>query len=357
LFCLLLGWGYFRNANKGERNMQLMLVITNQCNKACAHCGLSASIENKRGLSLRDMYHYIDDISTMFHGAGTSGVLEIRFTGGEPFLRFDDLLETIRHAKARGATLIGCTTNASWATSLPEACRKMDTLQRAGLRDIRISFDEFHGSLDQPETIRNAFIAALEANVSVGLKVVVYPGSVRASDILHILEDVIRDAIFFIEELSLLPVGRARKLPAHMFLREKGLPAGACNLVGKFVVGVDKNVYPCCVPGWPRLLHLGNTRSESLSDIINKAYKNPLLKIFHHKGPIYLVPYLEKAGLVFPPGTYVNRCHLCQEVLKAADSSNAARKCLTEAVDVWENEQIRINSVLEIVDQFLASSQ
>ncbi|UCH93044.1 MAG: radical SAM protein [Candidatus Aminicenantes bacterium] len=338
--------------------MRLMLAITNRCNRTCDHCCFSSSPEDSRGLSLNQMCHYIDQMASISNGDGGKGEFAVRFTGGEPFLRFDDLLETIRYAKKQGATQIGCTTNGYWAASLPEAKRKIAALKSAGLIDIRLSCDEFHQSLEPIEPLRNAFIAAVEGGIAVSLKIVVYRGSVRASDILRLMADVTRDIIFHIEELSLLPVGRARELPEKLFIKSEDLPANTwCDLLNTFFVDVEKNVYPCCSPLRPALLHLGNTRREPLSTLIDKANKNPLFKALARKGPIFFIPFLEKADLAFPPGNYVNRCHLCQKVLKAADSSEGARSCLKEAINAWQSEQTRINSVLEIVDQVLIGSQ
>lgn len=338
--------------------MHLMLAVTNRCNKTCNHCCFSSSPEDNRGLSLTDMCHYIDEIASISMVTSGREMLDVRFTGGEPFLRFDDLLAAVGYAKKRGAVRIGCTSNGYWATSLPEARRKISELKSAGLNDIRLSCDEFHESSDQIDLLRNAFMAVLETNILLGLKIVVYRDSMRASDVLRLIGDITRDIIFYIEEISLLPVGRARELPGKIFLKSEGLPVNTwCDLLKTFVVDVEQNVYPCCSPLRPPLLHLGNTRSESLSTLIEKANGNPLFKALAYKGPTFFIPFLEKAGLVFPPGNYVNRCHLCQEVLKAADSSDAARNCLKEAINDWEGEQDRLDSILEIVGNFLTGTQ
>ncbi|NIM10490.1 MAG: radical SAM protein [Candidatus Aminicenantes bacterium] len=341
--------------------MQLMLAITNRCNKSCAHCCFSSSPEDNRGLSLEEMCHYIDQAASITGAASEKEILDVRFTGGEPFLRYDDLLEAVGYAKKQGAKRIGCTTNGYWAASLREAQEKMAALKSAGLSNIRFSCDEFHESLEGIESLRNAFIAAVEAEIPMGLKIVVYHGSLRASDILRLMEDVTKDIIFYIEELLLLPVGRAGELPENMFIKSKDLPANTwCDLLKTIVVEVDKNVYPCCSPVRPGLLHLGNldnTPGKSLADLIDKANKNPLFNALARKGPVFFIPFLEKAGLVFPPGTYINRCHLCQDVLKAADNSERAKECLQEAVSAWENEQSWMHTVLETVQQFLDSSQ
>jgi hypothetical protein len=143
-----------------------------------------------------------------------------------------------------------------------------------------------------------------------------------------------------------------------MFLKSEDLPSNTwCDLLETFVVDVEKNVYPCCSPIRPALLNLGNTRSESLSTLIDKANKSSLFKSLVRKGPIFFIPFLEKAGLAFTPGTFINRCHLCQEVLRAADSSDAARNCLKEAVNAWEDEQERLSTALEIVGTFFTGTK
>ncbi len=331
--------------------MRLMLAITNRCNKTCAHCSFSSSPGDRDELTLQQMRDYIDEAAAMsgkeYDGWGSTGPLDIRFTGGEPFLRYGDLIAMVRYARSRGAMAVGCTTNGYWAVSPAEARNKLDELVGAGLTNIRLSCDQFHDSFEQPETVRNAFRAAVDINLPIGLKVVVYRGSIRAADVLRKLEDFTPGTIFHVEELPLLPIGRAGEFSPGTFLKTPGLPAQPCRMLGSFTVGADSHAYPCCSPGWPQLLHLGNAGKERLSVILNKAFRSSLFQAIRRKGPIFLVPYLERAGIKFPPGSFVNICDLCHKVLRAAGSNDKAGACLEQVFADWEDEKKRIRSALE----------
>jgi hypothetical protein len=279
--------------------------------------------------------------------------VEIRFSGGEPFLRYDDMMEISKYAINNGVKRIGCTTNAGWATTLNVARQKLKVFKNAGLHDLRLSCDHFHDFDKQQNYIRNAFKAAVELAIPVGIKVVIHKGSLRVSDILRSLEDITRDIIFFVEELSLLPVGRARELPDNQFLRQPGLPQGPCDILGNYSLDTEGNLYPCCAPGVPRLLKSGNINTEPLSESILNAENNSLYKIIQQKGPAYFVPFLRESGLDIEPGTFVNRCHLCQYVLNAADQNMDLTNGLNQAVMAWEKEQSALHSTLEVIENFL----
>ncbi len=68
----------------------------------------------------------------------------IHLAGGEPFIRFDFLVEAVRIVTERNLPLAYVETNAYWATSDRVARSKLETLREAGLRAILISVSPFH---------------------------------------------------------------------------------------------------------------------------------------------------------------------------------------------------------------------
>ncbi|MDY6904510.1 MAG: radical SAM protein [Thermodesulfobacteriota bacterium] len=84
---------------------QLIIQITDRCNATCPHCGMRRTSRFPR----RDMP--LDEIRQMIDAAAEKGVAALSFTGGEPLLRLDELVEMINHAGAAGIPFIRTGTN------------------------------------------------------------------------------------------------------------------------------------------------------------------------------------------------------------------------------------------------------
>jgi len=79
-------------------------------------------------------------------------------------------------------------------------------------------------------------------------------------------------------------------------------------------IGIDPSgkVLPCCsAASRVEYAMLGNAKEERLADIIERASRRPVFKALSMDGPSELAKQL---GL-WRKGGYVNRCHLCYEVL------------------------------------------
>ncbi len=84
---------------------QLVIQITDACNARCPQCGMRVTAGFKRSrLSL-------DIIKRAIDAAAEKGFQAISFTGGEPLLFLDDLIEMIRHAGSAGIPYIRTGTN------------------------------------------------------------------------------------------------------------------------------------------------------------------------------------------------------------------------------------------------------
>jgi len=93
---------------RGRVPGQLVIQITDRCNARCPQCGMRVSNAMARHrLSL-------DQVNAMLEAAAAQGVKVVSFTGGEPFLVFDDLVAMIRHAGSLGMNFIRTGTNGFW---------------------------------------------------------------------------------------------------------------------------------------------------------------------------------------------------------------------------------------------------
>lgn len=84
---------------------QLIIQITDACNACCPQCGMRVTEGFKRSsLSLDTIKRFID-------AAAEKGFQSISFTGGEPLLFLNDLIEMIRYAGYAGIPFIRTGTN------------------------------------------------------------------------------------------------------------------------------------------------------------------------------------------------------------------------------------------------------
>ena len=84
---------------------QLIIQLTDACNARCPQCGMRVTAGFKRSRLSKDT------IRRAIDAAAEKGFQAISFTGGEPFLFLDDLIEMIRYAGHAGIPYIRTGTN------------------------------------------------------------------------------------------------------------------------------------------------------------------------------------------------------------------------------------------------------
>jgi MoaA/NifB/PqqE/SkfB family radical SAM enzyme len=110
--------------------------VTYTCPLSCAHCCFSSHPENKDKLPIA---HIIETIRTL----DQSTIQMVAFTGGEPLLLGDKLVDAVREASSRGF-VTRVVTSAYWGKNLSVARKRLEELKEAGLQEISISWDYFH---------------------------------------------------------------------------------------------------------------------------------------------------------------------------------------------------------------------
>ena len=112
-------------------------ILTYACNFECDHCFLYCSPKSKGTFT-------IDQVSRILEEAKEMGTVEcIYYEGGEPFLFFPLLNESIKRASEKGFK-VGVVTNAYTAVSEEDARLCLKPLKDSGLSSISISNDTFH---------------------------------------------------------------------------------------------------------------------------------------------------------------------------------------------------------------------
>jgi len=329
--------------------MHLSIMISNKCNYKCSHCIENSSPHELEKIPLKKIIELIDSAACICKNEE----LKISFTGGEPFLEFEDLLESARTANKNKASRISCITNAYWATSYEEALKTLKEVKASGIDHIAYSYDEFHKEFVLIDHIKNAFVAANEVGLHTTFKIVLFNGKERSYDFLKKLSDVIPGTRFSVEELLSLPLGRAKNLSKDLFLFTDDIPKDKCYGIGNILIRYDGNAYACCCPTFSKALFLGNIYTESLENIYNKVKNQLLFKILMDKGPIYFVPYLQDAGITFNKGTFVNQCHLCSDILNYYDFNESTSSAFQNAIEEWSQNKKKEKVTLDIMSNFL----
>ncbi|MDP4241087.1 MAG: radical SAM protein, partial [Bacteroidota bacterium] len=118
------------NGNKANRFTNVFLAITSRCPLRCEHCFEWDALNGSDTLSLADLKSIVNRIQQV--GSG-----QIQFSGGEPMLRIDDLIEILH--SARHDTEFWMLTSGYNLTLL-----NAQRLKQAGLDGVVVSLDHFN---------------------------------------------------------------------------------------------------------------------------------------------------------------------------------------------------------------------
>ena len=113
----------------------IIFNLTYDCDLDCPHCFYYRQPTSRGVFSLDRLGRIIESTREV------APVREVHYTGGEPFLYYDRLVEAVALARRLGARRITCSTNCSWADDLGKARDMIGWLKEAGLTWFLISAD------------------------------------------------------------------------------------------------------------------------------------------------------------------------------------------------------------------------
>jgi len=126
------------------------LMLTYKCNCACEFCYYNCCPE-KGGLMPVDTA--ISAWQSLKILAGDSA--KIHFTGGEPFLFWDHLLEILEQAQKQNLGKVDLIeTNGFWATNDKIVTQRLKRLDELGMNRFKVSTDPFHQQYVDAELVR-----------------------------------------------------------------------------------------------------------------------------------------------------------------------------------------------------------
>lgn len=156
---------------------QLVIQLTDKCNARCPQCSMRAN-ENYRRFTLS-----IDKVKRIIDGAAAKGVKAISFTGGEPFLYFDEIVSLLKYARDAGITYTRTGTNGfmfaeSDSVDYRSRITKIaESLTEAGIYTLWISLDSAVPALHEAMRGLPGVVEGIEKALPIFHKHSIYPSA------------------------------------------------------------------------------------------------------------------------------------------------------------------------------------
>jgi len=307
---------------------EIIFAPTGRCNLTCAHCRV------KRGsseLSSASAIAFLDSCAD-------AGIERIGFSGGEPFLRLDFLVDVTRAAVDRGFFFDRLMTNGDWWKDEAGLRASLGAVCAAGFDGvIGLSWDAFHAQ--RPERIATFLQAVFDVW---GRKDVAEILSVRSTDEAVFLRDVdavaavlggkaeiiagepsrIVDVAYSTRSDSDPDDGKGLVVPVQRFPWSRSAREGAweaskwfvddyCAGPGNvFYVHPDGQVAPCCGFANENQALLIGTVNDSYDTLMANAAANAQVQACYETGLGAVRKRLETEGRKFP-GKTDDMCFFC----------------------------------------------
>jgi len=268
-------------------------LLTYKCDLECDHCFVWGSPEAKGAFTLEQIRNILAEANKL----GTVNYVSIE--GGEPFLYYPIMVETVREAVKLGFH-VEILSNCYWATCQEDAVKWLLPVAEAKNVELSLSSDLYHGKSWESKEVRNAVKAAKTLNVKAGVIAVKFPDSQVPcpSEIegqkVSSWELMYKGRAFskLTEKASKKPWREFTKCPYEDFINQSR-------------VHIDPLGYVHVCQG----ISIDNAWQKPLSKIIGEfnPCENPILEPLIRGGPVALV---EKFSLAHEEA-YADACHLC----------------------------------------------
>jgi len=305
------------------------VFLTYKCSSRCKHCMYACSPRWRADwISRVDAEKILHNLSEAFRERYPKGFMEVgvnlglHFTGGEPFLNFDLLLDLVRIADKMGMPSMFVETNCFWAVNDEATREKLLRLKDAGLHGILISVNPFILEYVPFERTLRAIRIAREifgGNTMIYQEYFRYQierlgvyGTMPLNDYLK------RTGAAGLYYAELLPMGRAcyelgnlfRKYPAEKFFNM------SCRdeLTRPWHIHVDN--YCNYITGYCGGISLGDARKlDAICSGINLDDHPILARLVLERGIKQLYTFsVEEYGYKESESGYVSKCHLCVDI-------------------------------------------
>ena len=331
---------------------QLTVITTDNCNARCSHCVMCCSPGKKHSLTFKKIRDTIKQLEKI------NPISLVVFSGGEPTLLKDDLLEALAFCSERGI-FTRIVTNAHWAKSHKAAYSYLRTLREWRLDELNIRTDDLHTPYIPFEYVKNAF----HASKGMGFSSVVIANSHSKGDTVtpEYIENALGEKLirqsdnddgkslpdkrssdstcYILSDSFLQRIGRAAELDEKYFKIDKNdnnFMCGCHLVVNTLTLSPKGNIWACCgiVCENNIVLDLGNPERISLKKMLKTANDNMLLNALHLLGPMFLKQFVlyHNPKISFKKKAYSSVCEVCQDLTENKEAINEIRKNYSELI-------------------------
>ena len=308
---------------------KLGLCITEKCTAACGICCFSCSPDKDRGLSDDVMRSYIEE------AASYPEMTVVGFTGGEPMLEYDRILELTAYASSLGLN-VTVNTNGFFGADPGKWESRLYELKKAGLGKVYFSSDCYHQEFVPAASIKTAIQLVKNAGIEAGLSVLESETTHNAEYLKQFLGPVLDNVSF--DTSFLVPAGRAAgSMPPSEFPGLVDPKKAPCCFDFALQISYDGFIYLCCsqfsreIP----LLKRGRTGIDTLKDVNDGAMRDNALYLLFTEGPGWFYAMALKKGrdLKVTKGK-VHPCSLCRDIVGDTEFLD----CISEEINAHANE-------------------
>ncbi|HKP71519.1 MAG TPA: radical SAM protein [Pyrinomonadaceae bacterium] len=287
-------------------------MITNQCPLQCAHCGPRSGPWAKGSIDTDVLLAALDE-------ARERACQVINFSGGEPFILGQKLVEMVKATTDRGL-MARITTGAYWSPTAEAADKRLKPLAEAGLRQLFISCSDEHRAFVPMNNVIEASRAARKYQIDVYLVLGTSKTSKTSSPSIFEAFMEAGQPVPWIINSPIIPFGRAEEniSAGELTLQPIANFSGPCpSLTENPTIRPDGQVTGCAVVFGQECdaLSFGDVSRESLSDVLDRMDDSPLAKWIHNIGVVELKTLIESNSSLRFAERYVNICHLCGDIL------------------------------------------
>ncbi|MCP4631791.1 MAG: radical SAM protein [candidate division Zixibacteria bacterium] len=275
-------------------------LLTYTCLYECDHCFLYCSPRVSGTFTLEQLRNVFSEIKKI------KSIDNVCFEGGEPFLYYPLLLESIRLA-TKQKLRSGIVSNAYWATDVEDAGLWLKSMLKLNIDDISVSDDAFHSGDEENSPAKKAYQAAKDLGFPVGTIRIDEPVVKNCeSDFQKKGEPVIGGNVKFKGRAAEL---LTKDLPTKRFSNFKTCPYEELEKPGRVHVDSFGHVHVC------QGISIGNIWKTPLSQIDStySAEKHPICGPLLKGGPAQLA----KEYNIDIGDEFVDECHFCFYVRKA----------------------------------------
>jgi hypothetical protein len=304
------------------------LILTYKCNATCRHCMYACSPGWDGWITEEDLKATLRQLASVIRPGpnGAGGVTlnhGLHFTGGEPFLNFDLLLQAVAIADGLRIPSTFVETNCYWCADDKVTRDRLQTLKRNGLRGVMISVNPFYLEHVPFERTERGIRIALDVFAD---NVMVYQlgyyhrfrrlGIAGRLPVERYLELAADDLAANVEMFLMGRAAYSLKdlypgYPAEQLVGQPCSPPLLRNWHNHF------DLYGNYLPGYCGGISLGDCRN--LDELLNEGIdlqKHPILRFLAEQDFGGLLRFAGGFGYEEPGEGYVSKCHLCVDIRK-----------------------------------------